>query len=378
MSDSKKSQAKRSGNAVELLSQFHEQQARRDGNRVGVSTVYGACFVYHPEGCDRCSRYLEHLLEDIERRLSTFAFTKDEILDGLNEVGPHISEYIQNLDVSRATFEKELYEKTADNHQLCEENEDLRAQILILETRLESLQPPALSECIMMPPLTTKSPTGSYQLTSLAKVPYSRKRTHKLDENDDFRNKVQKYDSQPDHWSLYMWLALVGWHKNPMSMPNVLREDGDDYFLEEDVDVAAWLNKVIDELPRQAIMLHMKDIFGSRINFDMALVDSLRICFALRCIGPRQETCDCHRQSKPLVHALTPAKTGESSRQQLDTDLDSYGQVREHALPYDEAPPIGEPESGETAPPSGGATSTLHDESTMDIDQIVEDIYRDC
>ncbi|KIJ26458.1 hypothetical protein M422DRAFT_272438 [Sphaerobolus stellatus SS14] len=75
-------------------------------------------------------------------------------------------------------------------------------------------------------------------------------------------------------------------------------------------------------------------------------------------------------QSKSLVHAPTPAKTGESSQQRLDADLESYGQVREQVLPYDEAPPSNEPESGETAPPSGGATSTLHDESTMDIDQI--------
>ncbi|KIJ38946.1 hypothetical protein M422DRAFT_258362 [Sphaerobolus stellatus SS14] len=62
-------------------------------------------------------------------------------------------------------------------------------------------------------------------------------------------------------------------------------------------------------------------------------------------------------QSKSLVHAPTPAKT---------------------VIPYEEAPPSGEPESGYTAPPSAGANSTLTDENTMDIDQIVEDIYCDC
>ncbi|KIJ39459.1 hypothetical protein M422DRAFT_257780 [Sphaerobolus stellatus SS14] len=164
--------------------------------RSEVSAVYGACFVYHPEGCDHCSSYLEHLLEDIKRCPSTFAFTKDEILDGLNEVWPHIGEYIQNLDVSRATFEKELYEETADNHWLRDENEDLRAQILILETQIESLQTPVFSECISMPPPTTESPVGSNPpLTSPVKVQYSRKRARKLDENEDSRNKVQKYDS---------------------------------------------------------------------------------------------------------------------------------------------------------------------------------------
>ncbi|KIJ41544.1 hypothetical protein M422DRAFT_255454 [Sphaerobolus stellatus SS14] len=82
-----------------------------------------------------------------------------------------------------------------------------------------------------------------------------------------------------------------------------------------------------------------------------------------------------NRQSKPSVHAPTPAKTGESSRQWLDADLETYGQAREQVLPYDEAPPSGEPDAGEIAPPAGGANSTLYDESTMDIDQIVEDIY---
>ncbi|KIJ54770.1 hypothetical protein M422DRAFT_240855 [Sphaerobolus stellatus SS14] len=397
MSDSNKSQAKHSGNTAEVLSQFHEQRAQRDKNRVEVSAVYSMCFIYHPEGCDHCSSYLEHLLEDIKRRPSTFAFTKDEILDGLNEVWPHIGKYIQNLDVSRATFEKELYEETADNCQLHEENEDMRVQIIILETRLESLQPPALSERIMTPPPTTESPTDSYPLTSLVKAQYSRKHAHKLDENEDFQNKVRKYDSRPDHWSLHMWQALVGWHRNPMSVPNVLRENSDGYFLEEDVDVAAWLNKVIGELPCQAIMLRMKDVFGSHINFETVFsgFDPNLLCaemHLLHCaLVPKslreskekapykgKKPVTGAGQPKSSVHTPTPAKTGESSQQQLDADLESYGQVHKQVLPYGEAPPSGEPESGETAPLSGGATSTLHDESTMDIDQIVEDIYRDC
>ncbi|KIJ41545.1 hypothetical protein M422DRAFT_255455 [Sphaerobolus stellatus SS14] len=127
-----------------------------------------------------------------------------------------------------------------------------------------------LSERIIAPTPTTEPPTGSQALTTPVKVLYSRKRAHKLDENEDFLNKVRKYNSRPEHWSLYMWTALVGWHQNPMSVPNALREDNNGYFLEQDVDIAAWLTKVIGELPRQAIMLRMKGIFGSCTNFETA------------------------------------------------------------------------------------------------------------
>ncbi|KIJ38262.1 hypothetical protein M422DRAFT_259171 [Sphaerobolus stellatus SS14] len=80
-------------------------------------------------------------------------------------------------------------------------------------------------------------------------------------------------------------------------------------------------------------------------------------------------------QSQLLLHVPTPAKTGESSKQRLDTDLESYNQVREPVLPYDEAPPSGEVETGDNAPPHAGASSTLPDESTMDIDPELYDIY---
>src|ERR1700709_2592168 len=99
MPDSKESQAKRSSNAADLLSHFREKQARHDENRIEVGAVYGACFVYHPEGCSRCSKYLEHLLEDISEHPARFSFARDEILDGIHEAWPHITEYIRDLDV---------------------------------------------------------------------------------------------------------------------------------------------------------------------------------------------------------------------------------------------------------------------------------------
>ncbi|KIJ29872.1 hypothetical protein M422DRAFT_268652 [Sphaerobolus stellatus SS14] len=66
-------------------------------------------------------------------------------------------------------------------------------------------------------------------------------------------------------------------------------------------------------------------------------------------------------QSRLSVHVLAPVKTGESSCQRLDVNLDNYNQVRDPVLPYEEEPPSGDP-----------------NENTMDIDQIVDDIYRDC
>ncbi|KIJ31572.1 hypothetical protein M422DRAFT_266714 [Sphaerobolus stellatus SS14] len=228
-----------------------------------------------------------------------YVFTRDEILSGINEAWPHIWEYIQQLDESRATFERELYDETAANRRLRDENEDLHAQIITLETRIESLQPPSLSECILAPTPTTESPTGSQALTTPVKASYSRKRARKLDENEDFLNKVRKYDSRPEHWSLYMWTALIGWHQNPMSVPNALREDNDGYFLEQDIDVTAWLTKVIGELPCQAIILRMKGVFGSRTNFEMA-------CYGF---DPNLFCVEMHR-SRWLTDASLPLRIG--------------------------------------------------------------------
>ncbi|KIJ28596.1 hypothetical protein M422DRAFT_270099 [Sphaerobolus stellatus SS14] len=73
-------------------------------------------------------------------------------------------------------------------------------------------------------------------------------------------------------------------------------------------------------------------------------------------------------QSRLSVHAPTPVQTGESSRQRLDEDLDTYNQVRDPVLPYEEEPPSGEPEAGDVASTMSDVNSILPDENTMDID----------
>ncbi|KIJ42653.1 hypothetical protein M422DRAFT_254096 [Sphaerobolus stellatus SS14] len=81
-------------------------------------------------------------------------------------------------------------------------------------------------------------------------------------------------------------------------------------------------------------------------------------------------------QSRLSLHAPTPAQTGESSQQQLDMDLESYHQVRDPVLPYDEAPPSGTPDVEMEVPAIAGTSGTLHNESTMIVDPELEDLYQ--
>ncbi|KIJ37338.1 hypothetical protein M422DRAFT_260288 [Sphaerobolus stellatus SS14] len=180
----------------------------------------GACFVCHLKGCEQCSIYLEHLLEDIEQRPSKFSFTRDEILDRIQDVWPQIGTYLTEIG----------------------EIDDLLNKIQTLETQhLQVSIPPIAQEC-----------------------------SRKLDENSSFRNKVLKPIERPDHWSLHMWKMLEGWHTNPMSVPNAIRDNNDGYFLEEDIDIAAWLSNITADVPHQAFMHQMKAVFGSQLNFEMA------------------------------------------------------------------------------------------------------------
>ncbi|KIJ45399.1 hypothetical protein M422DRAFT_251174 [Sphaerobolus stellatus SS14] len=367
MTNSKESQSKRSRNAAELLACFREKQAQRDENRVEVSAVHGACF-----------------------RPARFSFSKDEILDGIHGAWPHISEYIRGLDISRATLEKELDLEKTDNRQ--------------------SLQPkpPTGDQSITAASATDipSSDVSPHPLWSPGDRTYSRKGSRKLFENPSLQNRVMVPEKRPDYWLLYMWNAVKEWHTNPMSVPNALRDDTKGYFLKEDIDVATWISKVSADISRPAFMEQMKVVFGSRDNFDMAFSG-----FATNLLKPDHEaTMWITNSSTPLrigthivmgwppksqdtkpeklptrpdflalsrisAHALTPVKTGESSRQRLDEDLDSYNQVREPVLPYEEEPPSGEPETGNTVPPSEGAKVTLTDESHMDVDPELDNIY---
>ncbi|KIJ38664.1 hypothetical protein M422DRAFT_258539 [Sphaerobolus stellatus SS14] len=399
MSGSTESHSKRSRNAADLLSRFREKQAQRDE---------------------------KHVKLDIEK---------------------------------------------ADNRQLRSELDDLDEKIQELEVRILSLQPktPAGDPALAAASTTdiSSSDVSPHPLSSPGDRTYSRKSSRKLYENPSFQNRVMVPDQRPDYWSLYMWNALKEWHTNPMSVPNALRDDRDGYFLEEDIDVAAWISKVASDISCPAFMEQMKAVFGSRDNFDTAfsgfatnllkpdheatmwITDSstpLRIdthivkgrppksqdskpeklptgpdflalvlehCALTRAqiygrIIPymirHEAKWPCSRagieraaymhltlrppaphkgkrpvtgslQSRLSVHAPTPVRTGESSSQRLDADLDKYNQVHEPVLPYEEEPPRGEPEVGDTAPPAAGANNTLPDESNMEVDSELDDLY---
>ncbi|KIJ37789.1 hypothetical protein M422DRAFT_259634 [Sphaerobolus stellatus SS14] len=318
--------------------------------------------------------------------------------------------------------------------------------MISLEAHLLSLQPktPTGDQSITATSTTdiSSSDVVPHPLVSPGDRNYSHKHSRKLFENPSFQNCVQVLKQQPVYWSLYMWNALQEWHTNPMSVPNALRDDHDSYFLEEDIDVAAWISKVAADISHSAFMDQMKAVFGSRDNFDMAfsgfdtnllradheatmwITDSatpLRIGTTIvkgsstksqatkpeklpkgpdflalvleHCSLTRGQIYGCiipymirHEAKRPCSHAgnehaaymhlnqRLPAPH-KGNRQRLDTDLDNYNQVHEPVLPYEEEPPSSEPETGNMAPPFAGDNSTLPDESTMDIDQISDDIY---
>ncbi|KIJ55727.1 hypothetical protein M422DRAFT_240346 [Sphaerobolus stellatus SS14] len=436
------SHASSSSNAADLLSRFRQQQAQHDEHRVEVGATFGACFVYHPKGCEQCSTYVEHLLADISERPSKYSFEKEEILNNLHEAWPHI--------------------KKADTHQLRSELSDLQEKIQLLEAQVQSLQSNlSTGDQNTVATMTTdisSSDVDMHPLASPSDGKYSRKHSHKAYESNGFLNYMQVHDTRPTHWSLYMWNTLKEWYVNPMSIPNALRDDRDGYFFEEDVDVMAWMNKISADIYRPAFNIQMKAVFGSRDKFDTAfsglslsllradhessmwitdLSTPLRIgdnitkgkprkpqnntedfpkgpdflllvlkhCALSRaqiyqCIIPymmrQEEKKPCsdvgaehkahmrltlkqpapNKGKRPMAgslrsrisaHAPTPAKTGESSKKQLDAELDLFQQVRGAVLPYEEAPPSGEPETG--------GNSILPEENTMDIDQEIDDIY---
>ncbi|KIJ48848.1 hypothetical protein M422DRAFT_247207 [Sphaerobolus stellatus SS14] len=188
-----------------------------------------------------------------------------------------------------------------------------------------------------------------------------------------------------------------------MSIPNCVRNDYEGYFLKEDVDIIAWINKVASDIPCAAFMYQLKAVFGSHINFENGIQEQIYtqiIPYLERdnekrpCSSAGSEHAaymQIHRhapapnkgkkpmtgslQSRIAAHAQQPAKTGESSHQRLDAELDVYSQSHEPALPYDDALPSGAPDVEMNAPVMTGVRSTLRDESAMHLDNELDDIY---
>ncbi|KIJ39990.1 hypothetical protein M422DRAFT_257308 [Sphaerobolus stellatus SS14] len=247
-------------------------------------------------------------------------------------------------------------------------------------------------------------------------------------------------EKRPDYWSLYMWNAVKEWHTNPMSVPNALRDNSEGYFLEEDIDVAAWISKVSADISHPAFMEQMKVVFGSCDSFDTAfsgfnrnllgadhkakmwitdLATLLRLgnnivkgsstksqdtkpeklpkgsdFLALvleHCVLTRTQIYGriipymiWHEAKRPCSHTgsehaaymhltLHPPAPHKGKRP-VTGSLQSRLSV--HApTPVKTEPPRGEPKPGDAAPPSAGVKDTLPDESNMDVDPELDDIY---
>ncbi|KIJ49763.1 hypothetical protein M422DRAFT_246118 [Sphaerobolus stellatus SS14] len=122
----------------------------------------------------------------------------DEILDQIHEAWLHVSGYITKIGDECKTLEKELFQEKADNHPLCNDLDNLKERLQELEAQLSSLQAfNTVSEHSMMltsPTNYSSAVSNVHPLASPIKVMYSHKRSHKLDENADFRNRILKPD----------------------------------------------------------------------------------------------------------------------------------------------------------------------------------------
>ncbi|KIJ43808.1 hypothetical protein M422DRAFT_252719 [Sphaerobolus stellatus SS14] len=180
-----------SSNTADLLLHFHNQKAKHDGPHIEVGTVP------------------KHLLEDIEQCLPKFSFTRDEILDHINDVWPQIGTFITTTGDEHGSFEDELFQEKSDNCQLQDEIDDLNRKIKTLEIQLESLHihntTSERSLTLTSPIDITSSNIAPHPLASLEKWTYSQKHPHKLDKNSSFINKVLKPIEQPDYWLLHIW-----------------------------------------------------------------------------------------------------------------------------------------------------------------------------
>ncbi|KIJ28000.1 hypothetical protein M422DRAFT_270768 [Sphaerobolus stellatus SS14] len=169
------SQASSSSNVTELLLCFRNQQAKHNEHRMEVGTRHLLCLP--PE---------------------RFSFTRDEILDHIHEAWPHVGNYITEISDERNALEKELFQEKSDNHQLCDDMDDLQERIQDLETQLMSLRVTNISsECSPMLTSPTESPSvivSPHPLASPEKGTYSHKHPRKLAEDSSFRNYVLIHD----------------------------------------------------------------------------------------------------------------------------------------------------------------------------------------
>ena len=99
-------------NAATVLARFRNQQLVKDEPRVEVSAIPGACFVFHPTGCDECSIYLEHLVADREAHPSKYSFNKNELLNNINDAWPSIGDYITDIEDKHDNLSQELADQS--------------------------------------------------------------------------------------------------------------------------------------------------------------------------------------------------------------------------------------------------------------------------
>ncbi|KIJ46742.1 hypothetical protein M422DRAFT_249911 [Sphaerobolus stellatus SS14] len=256
--------------------------------------------------------------------------------------------------------------------------DDLKERIQELEAQLSSLQ---LSTTISEHSLTHTTPT-SYQtpvgsnhpLSSPAKVTYSQKHARKLDENEDFRNCILKPDVRPDHWSLHMCKPF-GFDSNS------LNPEYQQTCWITDLSTCIWLGSQITKGTKskaqstESVRLPQGSEFLALILKHCSLSREQVYERIIPYMERDEEKWPICRFIKAPLPPIRATQTGESSQQCLDADLDSYNQVHDPVLPYDEAPPSGIPYMEMEVPAVVGTSGTLHNESTMNVDLELEDLY---
>ncbi|KIJ42718.1 hypothetical protein M422DRAFT_254167 [Sphaerobolus stellatus SS14] len=107
-----------------------------------------------------------------------------------------------------------------------------------------------------------------------------------------------------------------------MSILNTVRDKYEGYFLEEDVDVAAWINKVAADIPRTTFMYQlkvyqMKVVFGSCINFEMAFNEFDKNSFIPH-----------HQTMQWITDVSTPLQVGSQIRKGCKNDSQVLASVK--------------------------------------------------